>query len=88
MVHITDRWSMLVAFLVGVDDGKDLQALGVGSSWLVGMMPEERSQIVQAIRALIGAVVGGVHLDHIAAAEGDCSLLEAARRAAIASAKA
>jgi hypothetical protein len=37
---------------------------------------------------LIGAVVGGVHLDHIAAAEGDCSPLEAARRAAIASAKA
>jgi hypothetical protein len=42
--RLDGRW--LVAFLVGVDDGKDLQALGVGYSWLVGMMHEERGQIV------------------------------------------
>ena len=60
----------VVGFLVGVDDGKDLQTLGVGHRWLVRMVHEERGEIIQRIPALIGAVVGGVHLDRVALSGG------------------
>jgi hypothetical protein len=46
MVHrrLDHRW--LVAFLVGVDDGKDLQALGVHHSWLVRVVHQKCGEII------------------------------------------